>query len=602
MLLFTELKRRNVIRVAIAYVAGAWLLTEVSGTLFPAFGIPDWGVRFVVIVLALGFLPALIISWAYELTPEGLKREKDVVRDTSITHLTAKRLDWITIGLIVVAVAFIMADRMWLGPRYAKQPAPTTEVVTNNLQASEPESQYPPNSIAVLPFVNMSDDPGNEYFSDGISEELLNLLVKVPKLQVIARTSSFSYKGKDVTIADIARELNVGHVLEGSVRKAGNQVRITVQLIETDSETHLWSENYDRTLEDIFAIQDEIAGQVVEALKITLLDKGVPKPQKTSSEAYALFLQGRHFARIAVSVEDYRKAEKYLRQSLAIDPTYAPAYERLANIYINMAIQGLIDFNEGYQKAIEFVHLALEHDPNLAHAHNTLGWIAMMYDRDLPTAANHFKKAINLAPNDAKVLSASSVFAETLGRLERAIELGERALAINPLANVVFGNLAVVHCYLGQFEEAIAKFNKSFELNPNNQSNLPWLAKCHLLMGEAHQALSVAEQIESQVRQLWVLPMAYHDLGQVQASDEALNELKTIYANEAASFIAENHAWRGEIDQAFKWLDRAIDEQQYMWGSLVFDPAFSNLHSDPRWEGVRARDGRSEEQLKKINF
>ena len=602
MSLFTELKRRNVIRVGIAYIAGAWFLTEVSGTLFPAFGIPDWGVRFVVIVLALGFLPALIISWAYELTPEGLKREKDVVRDTSITHLTAKRLDWITIGLIVAAVAFILADRMWLDPRYAKQPAPTTEVAINNLQASEPESQYPPNSIAVLPFANMSDDPGNEYFSDGISEELLNLLVKVPELQVIARTSSFSYKGKDVTIADIARELNVGHVLEGSVRKAGNQVRITVQLIETGSETHLWSENYDRTLEDIFAIQDEIAGQVVEVLKITLLDKGVPKARKTSPEAYALFLQGRHFAQIAVSVEDYRKAEKYLRQSLAIDPTYAPAYERLASIYINMAIQGLIDFNEGYQKAIEFVHLALEHDPNLAHAHNILGWIAMMYDRDLPTAANHFKKAINLAPNDAKVLSASSVFAETLGRLERAIELGERALAINPLANVVFGNLAVVRCYLGQFEEAIAKFNKSFELNPNNQSNLPWLAKCHLLMGEAHQALSVAEQIESQVRQLWVLSMAYYDLGQVAASDEALDELKALHADEAASFIAENHAWRGEIDQAFKWLDRAIDEKQYMWGSLVFDPAFSKLHSDPRWEVVRARDGRSEEQLKKIDF
>ena len=224
------------------------------------------------------------------------------------------------------------------------------------------------------------------------------------------------------------------------------------------------------------------------------------------------------------------------------------------------------------------------------------------YDRDLPAAAVYFRKAFDLAPNDIKTLADGSVFAETLGRLEQAIEIGERALAINPLASTVYANLANIHCYLGQFDEAGAKFNKSYELAPNNQFVLPWLAKCHLLKGEPSQALSVAKRIESDSRRLWILPMAYHDLGQVQASDEALNELKTIYADETASFIAENHAWRGEIDQAFKWLDRAIDEKQYMWGSLVFDPAFSNLHSDPRWEDIRARDGRSEEQLKKIDF
>jgi len=195
MSLYNELKRRNVFRVAIAYLAGAWLLTEVAGTLFPVFGIPDWGIRFMVIVFALGFVPALIISWAYELTPEGLKREQDVVRDASITHLTAKRLDGITIGLIVVALAFLLVDRFWLGPRHVEQMAAPVEVVTDSVQISEPELTeplYPPNSIAVLPFVNMSDDAANEYFSDGISEELLNLLAKIPELRVIARTSSFA--------------------------------------------------------------------------------------------------------------------------------------------------------------------------------------------------------------------------------------------------------------------------------------------------------------------------------------------------------------------------------------------------------------------------
>jgi TolB-like protein len=216
-----------------------------------------------------------------------------VVHDASITHLTAKRLDVFTIGLIVVAFAFILADRFWLSPLHVDQSAPPAAVVTDTVQTagSEPaEPQYPPNSIAVLPFVNMSDDATNEYFSDGISEELLNLLAKIPELRVIARTSSFAYKGKDVNIADIADELNVGHILEGSVRKAGNQVRITAQLIRASDSSHLWSETYDRTLDNIFAIQDEIAAAVVEHLKITLLGE-TPKAHVVDPEAYALFLQ-----------------------------------------------------------------------------------------------------------------------------------------------------------------------------------------------------------------------------------------------------------------------------------------------------------------------
>ena len=213
MSLYNELKRRNVFRVAIAYLAGAWLLIEVAGTLFPAFGIPDWGVRFVVIVVALGFLPALIISWAYEMTPQGLKREKDVVHDASITHVTAKRLDGITIVLIVVALAFILVDRLWLGPKYAEQSSTPAEILADHESISDTEviePQYPSNSIAVLPFVNMSDDVSNEYFSDGISEELLNLLAKIPELRVISCSSAFSFKGKDFDIPTGGRQTKCG--------------------------------------------------------------------------------------------------------------------------------------------------------------------------------------------------------------------------------------------------------------------------------------------------------------------------------------------------------------------------------------------------------
>lgn len=599
--LIGELRRRNVFRVAIAYLAAAWLLTEVASTLLPLFEVPEWGVRLIVIILALGFVPSMVISWVYELTPEGLKREKDVVRDTSITHLTAKRLDWITIGLIVAAFTFVVADRLWIGPKRVHE-APVSETSSpGNYHAPQAEDPlYPAGSIAVLPFVNMSDDPGNEYFSDGISEELLNLLTSVPQLRVTARTSSFSFKHKDVTIADIARELKVAHVLEGSVRKVGDRVRVTAQLIETDSGTHLWSETYDRILEDIFAIQDEIANEVVVALRITLLGETPLKVRETDPEAFAAYLKCVNFS--VGNREVLRNAEGYCREALDIDPEYAPAWERLATVYKNMAINGDIDFSTGYEQAMEFNRRALELDPNLASAHAGVAWNAMMYERDMPKAARHFRSALQLAPSDDRILARASVFAETLGRFDRAIELADKALAVNPLGYVIYGNIAIVHCYAGQFEQANERFDKWTELSTLSRGGNPWRAKCWLLQGQPGKALDEAERIQSESRRLWVLPMAYYDLGQQEASDRALNELIEKYPDEAASFIAENYAWRGDLDEAFEWLDRAIEEKQYIWGSLVFDPAFNKLHADPRWAEIRARDGRSESQLREIDF
>lgn len=597
---FEELKRRNVIRVAVAYLAVTWLLTEVASTVFPLFGVPDWGTRFVVIILALGFVPTLVFSWAYELTPEGLKKEKDVVREKSITHLTARRLDSITIAVVILVLAVFVVDHFWLDARMGQQSATNQATEPDRFSTVDPAApEYPPRSIAVLPFVNMSDDPANEYFSDGISEELLNLLATIPELRVTARTSSFFFKGKDVTIADIARELQVANVLEGSVRKAGNRVRVTAQLIEAGSGTHLWSHTYDRTLEDIFAIQDEIAGEVVKSLKVTLLGEAAPKMRETDPEAFSLYLQCRHFS-VGTS-DDLRKGERYCRQALDIDPEYAPAWERLGTVYTNMAIRGLIDFSTGYEQATEFTKRALELAPNSAVVHAALGWKEMMYERDLPMAASHFRTALELAPSDYSVLGRAAVFAETLGRFDQAIELSNKALAVNPLGHSVYGNVAIVHCYVGQFERANERFAKALDLRPGQGGN-PWRALCWLLQKEPEKALEEAERIELEVRRLWILPLAYYDLGQHDAADRTLKELIEKYPDEAATFIAENYAWRGEVDPAFEWLDRAIDEKQYMWGSLVFDPAFSKLHGDPRWLKIRTRVGRSEEQLGEIEF
>jgi len=596
--LIGELRRRNVIRVAIAYLAVAWLLTEVASTVFPLFGVPEWGVRFIVILFALGFLPALVFSWVYELTPEGLKREKDVVRDESVTHVTAKRLDVITIVVVVMALLVVVADRLYLGPTETghgrnSQPGPMEQAETHTAS-----SAYPPGSIAVLPFVNMSEDSSNEFFADGISEELLNLLATIPELRVTARTSSFSFKGKDATIAEIADQLGVAHILEGSVRKDGQRVRVTAQLIETGAETHLWSATYDRTLEDIFAIQDEIAREVVGSLRVTLLGEDLPRIRETDPEAYVLYLQCNNFR--AGSLEELRRGEQYCRQSLQIDPDYAPTWEALGNMYTNLAVGGGIDYEEGFAQAKRCKQRALELDPGLAYAHAGLAWVAMIYDRDLPTAAKHYRAALEIAPGDDRVLGGAAVFAETLGQFERAIELADQALAVNPLGAAIFGNIAIVHCYVGQFEQANERFDKYEELG-GRKGNY-WRAKCWLRQGEPDKALAEAKLVKSVTRRMWVLALAYYDLGRMEESDQVLNALIEGYANEAAAFIAENYAWRGDIDPAFEWLDRAIAEKQYMWGSLVFDPAFSKLHSDPRWQDIRARDGRSEKQLQEIDF
>ena len=581
MSLYNELKRRNVFRVGIAYLALAWLLTEVAGTLFPAFGIPDWGVRFVVIMFMLGFVPALIISWVYELTPEGIKREQDVVRDASITHLTARRLDLFTIGLIVVALAFIMADRFWLSPGPLQQPAPGP--------------QYPPNSIAVLPFVNMSDDAANEYFSDGISEELLNLLAKIPELRVIARTSSFAYKGKDVTITDIADELNVGHVLEGSVRKAGNQVRITAQLIRASDSSHLWSETYDRTLDNIFAIQDEIAAAVVGQLKITLLGE-TPKVHVVDPEAYALFLQARHFSGLGTSTGN-QQAIGFLRQALVIDPDYSAAWSELGRTLGNSG--------EDYPKVLEAQNKALELDSRNAAAYSRLGYNRLHREGDLPAAASLFEQALALEPGNAIVLANAASLALTLGRSEQAITLGKLALQRNPLSQSTAFSLGRAYLTNGQLDKAEAMFRKTLLLSPNRPAARGALARTLYHKGgqdELEEAINLIEEEPVEPLRLTASAFFNHELGNTSESDAALETLIEEYP-EARTLIALVYANRGEAGKAFEWLQKAVELEgpQALMNSW-YAPEFKFLHGDPRWEKILASAGLSKQQLAAIKF
>jgi TolB-like protein/Flp pilus assembly protein TadD len=602
--LFKELKRRNVFRVGIAYLAGAWLLIEVAGTLFPAFGIPDWGVRFMVIVFALGFLPALIVSWAYEMTPEGIKREKDVVRDTSITHVTAKRLDGITISLIVAALAFILADRFWLSPRHEEQLEAPATVVNDIVQAQEPEStepQYPPNSIAVLPFLNMSDDAGNEYFSDGVSEELLNLLAKIPELRVVSRSSAFSFKGKDLDIPTIARQLNVAHVLEGSVRKAGNQLRITVQLIDSVSDTHLWSETYDRTLNDIFAIQDEIAAKVVARLKVTMLGD-VPKTEETDPEVYALYLQARHLGRRGTS-GDWEQSNALYQRALAIDPNYATAWSGLADSYIRQTGWGLRPFDEGHTLARETANQALVLDPDYAPAHASLSVIALVYDRDLEASARHLEHAVALEPANPEILSTVAQLVATLGLLDEAIAISEYVVNRDPVNPAYHESLGFSYLRARRLDEAIASFHTALILSPGYRAVHYRIGVALLFKGELQAALVEMQQEQQRApKRLEGEVMVYHALGQAVASNAALAELIDKYEHGSAYNIAYVLAFRGEADRAFAWLDKAVRYNDTGLTQVVSQLEFTNIHDDPRWLPFLESIGMSPEQLEAIEF
>jgi len=405
MSLFQELKRRNVFRVAIAYLAGAWLLIEVAGTLFPAFGIPDWGVRFIVIVFALGFLPALIISWAYEITPDGVKREKDMVRDASIAHITAKRLDWITFGLIVLVGAFVLADRFWLSSRLTQQVAATTEAVTETVLTSEPEPTQPqvqPKSIAVLPFVDMSENQNQGWFADGLAEEILNTLVRTPDLMVSSRTSSFAYKGTQTPIVQIANDLNVAHVLEGSVRRAGDKIRVTAQLIRADDGFHVWSEQFDRNVENVISIQEDLAINIAKALKTTMDPIALEKMLQAgtrSVEAYEHYLNGlASLTRLAETPDSSPivDALDYFGRARKADPGFAAAHFRSASLWLtqlrpNQLGHGVINVTseQAFVKYQETMTAAIENAPDETRR--------MLYEAELAVNELRGAEAVQLA-------------------------------------------------------------------------------------------------------------------------------------------------------------------------------------------------------------
>jgi TolB-like protein/cytochrome c-type biogenesis protein CcmH/NrfG len=525
---------------------------------------------------------ALIFAWAFELTPDGLKLEKEVVREESITHATGRKLDFVIIGMLVVALGFFTYDKFVLDPdRDAVKIEAAVQFAREEI-TSAVAPQDSAKTIAVLPFVNMSDDPGNEYFSDGISEEILNLLAKIPELRVTSRSSAFSFKGQNLDVPTMAARLNVAHVLEGSVRKSGNQLRITAQLIEVVTDTHLWSQTYDRELKNVFAIQDEIAAAVVDALKITLLGEE-PKATETDPEAYALYLQARHLMN-QYTAEVFKQAETLLTQALAIDPEFAAAWAELGNLYNTEANLGFHPVDEGNELAREAIQRALNIDPQYGRAYAVLAEIEMYYNFDLATAFLHLKHALELGPGDAFILRQAANMNVDIGHIDEAINLHRQSIALDPVSAYGHHRLGIAFLIAHRLEEAANSLQMALSLSPGRVQSQYMLGRVLLAQGDAPAALVAMEQETSDFYRLTGTAIVQYALGDAGASDAALNELIETWSAAGAYQIAQVYGIRGEIDDAFDWLETAYNNRDAGLPAMMRDPSLVDLHDDPRWE------------------
>ncbi len=476
---FAELKRRNVFRVGIAYGIATWALLQITDVITPILELPEWAPKLIFVFLAVGLVPALIFAWAFEMTPEGLKKEKDVDRTQSITRDTGRKLNFAIIGILVIAVGLLLVERS------SREEAPTV--------ADEVEK-----SIAVLPFVNMSSDAEQEFFSDGITEEILNSLAAVKELKVAGRTSSFAFKGQNDDLRKIGEILGVEHILEGSVRKSGTTVRITAQLIQVEDGFHMWSDTYDRELTDVFAIQDEIATEILKQLKAQLLDEEleVLVARRTDPKVYDLYLQAkqRMYTRTGPTIGS---ALALLDEAIALDREYAPAYAQRAitTLLLSKRNYGSIPELGATRQARRFIDTALKLDPQLAEGWAALGLYHNSRAAEHEQAIEALSKALTLNPNLIDASNWLQISVNESGNPRAAMLILEDMIEKDPLYKPAFGNAINAFNVFGQAEKADALIEQFQLFYPKDAQVLRADAMVHFFRGESARGLQLAERL-----------------------------------------------------------------------------------------------------------
>lgn len=443
-------------------------------------------------------------------------------------------------------------------------------------------------SVAVLPFMDLSAARDQEYFSDGLAEEVLNNLAQIPELRVVARTSSFQFKGKNEDLRTIGQKLNAVTILEGSVRKEANRVRISVQLINSADAISLWSQSYNRELEDIFGVQEEIARSVASALKVTLLGEKTAAVRPRNSDAYTSYLQGRYFYERRTQ-RDLEASVRYFEAAIRSDPEYAPAWAGLAAARISQTDNVFLPAEAGYRSAQEAAERALSLNSNLAEAHAVMGWIKMLRDWDWPGADAAFKQARDLEPANVVVLRRAASLAATLGRFDEAIQLTLRAAELDPLIPATHFNLGSFYWYAGRLNDTVAAFQKALELNPDLPGRHSLLGQVYLQQGHLSEAMAEIEHEQDPFWRHMGMALALHAQGKKEDADRKFQEFVEDYKDDSAFQIAQVHAVRGELDLAFEWLDRAYERRDSGLALIKGDPLLKNLEPDPRYAAFLAK-------------
>ena len=572
---FAELKRRNVYKVAVAYAVVGWLLVQIATQVFPFLEIPNWVVRLVIALVAIGFPIALVIAWAFELTPEGIKRTEDV--DLAASARQPRKHAWIFV--MIVGAAFSIG--LFFIGRY-----------TGRNTASAAGTELPAKSIAVLPFDNLSRDPDNAYFCEGVQDEILTRLAKVADLKVISRTSTQHFKSAPDNLPQIAKQLGVMNILEGSVQRSNDQVRVNVQLINALTDAHLWADTYDRKLTDIFAVESEIAKTIAETLqaKITGSEKSsIAKTPTVNPEAYELYLKGRFFSEKRTGA-DLRKSIEYYDQAIAKDPGYPLAYVGLADSHLLLTAYGAISTKEEVSPAKAALKKALALDDSLAQAHASSGLLATL-ELDLNRAITELERAIQLNPNYATAHHWIALPLMAIGQSDRAIVEGKRAIELDPLSLICNADLAWVYFNARRYDETEEQARKTLEMDPR-------FYVAHYYLGEALQFKGKLTDATAEYQKSFESnndPFSLAMLGQACARQGKTDEARKVLARlreQAKSQYVSPYAFAvvltalGDKAHAIDELEHGYDDTGFYISLIKVDPLFDDLRGQPRFEAL----------------
>jgi TolB-like protein/tetratricopeptide (TPR) repeat protein len=568
---FTELKRRNVYKVAVAYAVVGWLLIQVATQVFPFLEIPNWAVRFVIFVTALGFPVALVIAWAFELTPEGIKRTE--AADAARQH--SRGGVWIA---VVVLAAALSLGLFFLGRYTAGRATPRQSEAATASNALK--------SIAVLPLVNTSGDPSNEYFSDGLSEELIAVLAKIPELKVIGRSSSFFFKGKSSDSASIGQKLGVANLIEGSVRKQGDRVRIVAELISAADGRSLWSETYDRELKDVFAVQAEIARSVADQMKVKLLGQKTRSEAKPSNEnpaAHNAVLQADFYFQ-QQTPEGVRKSIAFLQEAVRLDPNYALAYAKLSQSWRQYGLSfATNDASKAYDEARRAADQAVSLAPELDDTRMAIGGLAQNPGLDFPAGEKEFRRVLQSSPNNAAAKNALCVSLLGQGRLTEAEEACREALSLDPLLTTLWFNLGRITIGTGRYREAEEALRKGLELQPNASRFHTFLATLDILQNRPAQAIANAQLETEGFWRDYAVALVHQAQSDRSVADATLKDFIAKDSTNGAFQIAVLYAIRKEPEQLFKWLNIAYETRDSGLVQLAITPFFLPYRDDSRF-------------------